>query len=239
MGDYMWGWGTAWYYAWWVEGGYYYEAASLKPIPGRLNYRIPVASTSATLASPWSTAPTWSCAASSTPASATAAATTTRPRTARSGRCWAPRCDKPQRGDLWRIRPQEGEGWEAYWYAHPAAIGILFRIIFGTRNVQSAVNANKDANGLWQGGLGNGVTAAPGRGGARRQPTTPTPSAPFRSCLRMSASPSPTAAARSTTRSRARTGRRSTRPGAGVLRTKELLRLYGRWERGILINKIV
>lgn len=47
MGDYMWGWGTKWYYAWWTEGNYYYEAASLKPIPGRMNYCIPVASTSA------------------------------------------------------------------------------------------------------------------------------------------------------------------------------------------------
>lgn len=47
MGHYMWGWGTNWYYSWWVEGNYYYEAASLKPILGRMNYAIPVASMSA------------------------------------------------------------------------------------------------------------------------------------------------------------------------------------------------
>ena len=26
MGDYQWGWGTKWYYAWWTEGSYYYES---------------------------------------------------------------------------------------------------------------------------------------------------------------------------------------------------------------------
>ena len=43
MGDYMWGWSTKWYYSWWSEGDFFYEAASLKPIPGRQNYTIPIA----------------------------------------------------------------------------------------------------------------------------------------------------------------------------------------------------
>ena len=44
MGQYMWGWRTPFYIAIWVEGYYLYEAAGLKPIPGRENYRIPIAS---------------------------------------------------------------------------------------------------------------------------------------------------------------------------------------------------
>ena len=35
---------------------------------------------------------------------------------------------------------------------------ILFHVIMGTRHCQTAYNANKDANGLYQGGLGSGVT---------------------------------------------------------------------------------
>ena len=46
---------------------------------------------------------------------------------------------------------KKGEGWEGYWYAHSGIIRALFRIIFGTRNVQSAYNANKDSNGLFSG----------------------------------------------------------------------------------------
>jgi hypothetical protein len=52
----------------------------------------------------------------------------------------------------------KGEGWEGYWFGMHAAIGILTRVIFGNRNIQAAYNANKDANGLYQGGLGAGVT---------------------------------------------------------------------------------
>ena len=53
---------------------------------------------------------------------------------------------------------RRGVGWEGYWYAHAAIIAALYRIIFGNRNVQAAYNASKDANGLYQGGFGAGVT---------------------------------------------------------------------------------
>ena len=159
MGDYMWGWGTAWYYAWWTEGSYYYEAASLKPIPGRLNYRIPVASTSALGVAVVDRTNLELCSVINTSVryrggnNDTAKDGTFRTLLGRA----ATSLNAATFGEYAR---KKGEGWEAYWYAHAAAIGILFRIIFGTRNVQSAVNANKDANGLWQGGLGNGVTGA-------------------------------------------------------------------------------
>ena len=41
---------------------------------------------------------------------------------------------------------------------HSAVVKVLFEVIFGTRNVQAAYNSNRDANGLYQGGLGSGVT---------------------------------------------------------------------------------
>ncbi|MDR3133215.1 MAG: hypothetical protein LBU42_04240 [Prevotellaceae bacterium] len=55
-----------------------------------------------------------------------------------------------------------GLGWEANWYVSRAVQEYLFRIIMGTRNSQSPVNPDKDANGLFQGGLGVGVTQIPG-----------------------------------------------------------------------------
>ncbi len=160
MGDYMWGWNAVWYYAWWVDGDYFYEAVSLKPMTGRYNYKIPVASTSALgvavvdrtnleLVSVINTAAQY-----------------------RGGNnnadydgkyntqlgVAATNLNAATFGDYAR---KKGDGWEAYWYAHHAAIGILFRVIMGTRNCQTAVNTNKDSNGLYQGGVGAGVTTAP------------------------------------------------------------------------------
>ena len=57
-----------------------------------------------------------------------------------------------------RYARDRGEGWEAGWYVARAVQEYLFRIIMGTRNSQAPFNPNKDANGLYQGGLGAGVT---------------------------------------------------------------------------------
>lgn len=159
MGDYMWGWGTKWYYAWWVEGSYYYEAASLKPIPGRLNYVIPVGSMSALgtsivdrenleLVSVVSTAAKYR--GGNNDAAKDSAYNTLLGRAATG-------LTAETFGSYAR---KKGDGWEGYWYAFHGAMGALVRIIFGTRNVQSAYNANKDSNGLYQGGFGSGVTGA-------------------------------------------------------------------------------
>jgi hypothetical protein len=51
-----------------------------------------------------------------------------------------------------------GVGWEANWFVSQAVQEYLFRIIMGTRNSQAPVNPEKDSNGLYQGGLGLGVT---------------------------------------------------------------------------------
>lgn len=53
------------------------------------------------------------------------------------------------------------EGWEANWFVARFVVEFLFEIIMGTENSQEAFNSNKDANGLYQGGLGTGVTDMP------------------------------------------------------------------------------
>jgi hypothetical protein len=160
MGDYMWGWSTPWYYAWWVEGDYYYEAVGLTPIPGKQNYKIPVASTSALGVS---------VVDRETNKMVSVINASARYRGLDNG-ATAQSYDGTYRTLLGRAATNEtcakygeyarnkGEGWEGYWYGMHSAIGILTRIIFGNRNIQATYNADKDSNGLYQGGLGPGVT---------------------------------------------------------------------------------
>ena len=56
---------------------------------------------------------------------------------------------------------KRGEGWEANWFVARFVVEFLFEIIMGTENSQEAFNSNKDANGLYQGGFGTGVTDIP------------------------------------------------------------------------------
>ena len=56
---------------------------------------------------------------------------------------------------------KRGEGWEANWFVARFVVEFLFEIIMGTENSQEAFNANKDTNGLYQGGFGTGVTDMP------------------------------------------------------------------------------
>ncbi len=157
MGDYMWGWGTKWFYSWWVEGNYYYEAASLKPIPGHYNYAIPVASTSALGVSVVDREALELVSVINKSARYRGGNNDSSLDNAFNSYLGmaATNLNAETFGNYAR---KKGEGWEAYWYAHSAMIGVLFRIIFGNRNIQAAYNANKDANGLYQGGLGSGVT---------------------------------------------------------------------------------
>lgn len=52
---------------------------------------------------------------------------------------------------------KRGEGWEANWFVARFVVEFLFEVIMGTENSQEEFNANKDANGLYQGGFGNGI----------------------------------------------------------------------------------
>lgn len=60
---------------------------------------------------------------------------------------------------------KRGEGWEANWFVARFVVEFLFEVIMGTENSQAAFNAEKDANGLYQGGFGTGVTEMPDWGG--------------------------------------------------------------------------
>lgn len=56
---------------------------------------------------------------------------------------------------------KRGDGWEANWFVARFVVEFLFEVIMGTENSQEAFNSNKDANGLYQGGFGTGVTDMP------------------------------------------------------------------------------
>jgi hypothetical protein len=58
---------------------------------------------------------------------------------------------------------KRGIGWEANWFVSRAVQEYLFRLIMGTRHSQSAFVADKDSNGLFQGGLGPGATEISGQ----------------------------------------------------------------------------
>lgn len=63
--------------------------------------------------------------------------------------------------DFGNYARKRGEGWEANWFVARFVVEFLFEIIMGTENSQEAFNANKDDNGLYQGGFGMGVTDMP------------------------------------------------------------------------------
>ena len=56
---------------------------------------------------------------------------------------------------------KRGEGWEANWFVARFVIEFLFEIIMGTENSLEAFREVRDANGLYQGGFGTGVTDMP------------------------------------------------------------------------------
>ena len=160
MGDYLWCW-NAHYYAWWVDSTYYYEAVSLTPIPGRQNYYIPAGGTSALGAGVIDRTTN------------TLVSVVSNDAKYRGGNNDANKDDKYNTflGKVATNLPaatfgsyarKKGQGWEAGWYVANAVVGYLYRIIMGTRHAQSAFNPNKDANGLYQGGTGVGVTDAAG-----------------------------------------------------------------------------
>lgn len=63
--------------------------------------------------------------------------------------------------DFGKYARKRGDGWEANWFVARFVVEFLFEVIMGTENSQEAFNANKDANGLYQGGFGTGVTDMP------------------------------------------------------------------------------
>ena len=161
MGQYQFGWGTSFYVAVWREGNYEYEAAGLKPIPGHLNWRIPVASKSALNAGVMDRVSDILCSVVSSEeryrgGNGSAIATGTASAAIKSQLGYA--ATNMAITAFETKAAKRGTGWGAGWQWIDTVIMILFHIIMGTKNAQAAKNSNKDANGLFQGGLGNGVT---------------------------------------------------------------------------------
>jgi hypothetical protein len=164
MGQYMWGTATPFYIAIWQEGSYTYKAASLKPIPGRENYKIPIFSKSAlncgvldrdtsTLCSLISNSEKYRGGKGS--ALTTGAASSDN----LSMLGYASTVISTSNFEVYAAK--RGAGWGAGWYWIETVTEILFEIIFGTMNCQSAFNASKDSNNLYQGGLGPGISSMP------------------------------------------------------------------------------
>lgn len=63
--------------------------------------------------------------------------------------------------DFGNYARKRGEGWEANWFVARFVVEFLFEVIMGTENSQEAFNNLKDADGLYQGGFGAGVTDMP------------------------------------------------------------------------------
>jgi hypothetical protein len=158
-GQYMWCWNKH-YYASWKDGNYTYEAVSLEPIEGHECYCVPAGGVSALGGGVLDRTNYILCSVVNDSAQYRGGANQS---------AW----DGTYRSQLGMVATsityrdfstyarKRGEGWEANWYVAQAVTGYLFSVIFGSRNSQAAFSANKDANGLYQGGLGAGVTNMP------------------------------------------------------------------------------
>ena len=160
MGQYMWCWNIGFYFAEWKVGNLKYYAVSLSPIKGKQCVYIPAGGLSALGGGVMDRTNNILCSVVSDAAQY------------RGGNNDASR-DGTYRTQLGMVATnmqyrnfstyarKRGEGWDANWYVAQAVVEILFMIIFGTRNMQETVIAEKDSNGLYQGGLGSGTTNMP------------------------------------------------------------------------------
>ena len=163
-GHYQWGWGKEWYMVIKTVGRLHYEMVSPTPIPGEYNYKIPVGSISAagfaTLER--STGKLVSYINEGTDYRGGNNDSTLD----NTNRTMLGKAATNQTTEYWRAAARKnGTGWLCTTMRHTSAISVLFGVIFGTHYDQDAVNSQKDANGLYQGGLGAGVTQMPDWGG--------------------------------------------------------------------------
>lgn len=156
MGHYQWGWGVPFYYATWKDETYLYEAVSTSPIAGHWNYKIPIASISA------------SGAAALDRTNNILVSYCNRTTQYRGGNNqsaydeeWNTQLGKPVvsvAGDsMQRYAEKNGGRWGSSMYMVNYIIAALMRIVFHNRNSQAAFNSALTANGVHQGGLGEGV----------------------------------------------------------------------------------
>ena len=159
-GHYQWGWGRKFYVVIKDIGGMHYRAIGLKPIPGENNLEIPIASISAA---------GFATIERSTGRLVSYINSDVKYRGGDNDATYDGKNNtllgRPATGmttEQFRAAARKnGKGWLCTTMRHTAIIEILFSVIFGTFYDQDAVSANKDANGLFQGGLGKGLTEMP------------------------------------------------------------------------------
>ena len=158
MGHYQWGWGKKFYVAFYTIGRMFYEVVSLSPIPGQYNYCIPVGSMSAH---------GFASMDRTSGALVSYINTDSRYRGGGNNSAWDDTyrtlCGKAATNmttEAFRAAARKnGSGWLCGTMRHNFVVKVLFEIIFGTRNIQDAYTSGKDSDGLYQGGLGGGVTS--------------------------------------------------------------------------------
>lgn len=167
MGQCMWCWSRPWYFTTWREGSRSYYAITLKPIEGRTSHRIPVGGTSWLGAGVMDRTENKLCSVISSDERYRGGNGSALTLTDKSKH---PALDTPQATMLGMPATvlsttafgtnarKRGNGWEANWFVAQAAVEILLLVIMGDRNTQAAYKAERDADGLYQGGFGDGVT---------------------------------------------------------------------------------
>lgn len=167
MGQCMWCWSRPWYFTTWREGSRSYWAITLKPIEGRTSYRIPVGGTSWIGAGVMDRTENKLCSVISSDERYRGGAGQALTLDSKTKH---PALDTPQATMLGMPATvlsttafgtnarKRGDGWEANWFVAQAAVEILMLVIMGDRNSQAAFKAERDADGLYQGGFGDGVT---------------------------------------------------------------------------------
>lgn len=157
QGHYQWGWGREFYFVTKDVGGLHYEMIGLKPIPGEYNYKIPIGSISAsgfaTIERSTGRLVSFINTGSDYRGGNNDASLDGTKRTL---------CGKPassQTTEYFRAAARKnGKGWLCTTMRHTTIIAALIGVIMGTHYDQDAVNTAKDANGLYQGGLGAGTS---------------------------------------------------------------------------------
>lgn len=169
QGQCMWCW-NAHYYTTWKEGNRTIETITFQPIPGKKSVYVPAGGISWLSAGVIDRTEQKLCSVISTDAryrggngsvlSSYADLADDAPQKTMLGMA----ATAYPYGNFSTIARKRGEGWDACWYVARAVVEYTMRIILGTRHSQSAYNAELDADGLYQGGLGSGVTSMPNWG---------------------------------------------------------------------------
>lgn len=156
MGHYNWGWGVTLYYATWEDEIYIYEAIDVKPIPGQLNYIIPPGSRS--------------CAGNATIDRTTGALVSyvnADPRyrggnndATLDGMFNSQLCKAATNMSISSFAAAARKNGNM-WFANARVMffitGAIKRIFFHNRNIQAGFTTALTADGLHQGGTGQGV----------------------------------------------------------------------------------